>query len=186
MPNAISRRLSAAVCSLAALGAAPGLWGQTPVLEPSQVIEAPADPGPVQAFNQLGASVELEGNRLLLRTSAQIARLFDIDQQGDWNQHSVVMLPQEGYAIWDLALAGDTAVVLAYRPSGEADILGRLYVFRANQPQWNLVQTIDLPDDGVADWVSGSLDFDGKTIAAGASFDSAVYVYRKTAPEPLR
>jgi hypothetical protein len=178
MPKPIFSRLPTALYSLAALCVVPTTWSQTPMLQPSQVIEAPADPGPVENGNRLGSDVELQGNRLLLRTSSHIGRLFDRDSQGDWNQHSVLVVPDQPFQYRKSVLSGDTAVVLAFNASNQEQILGRLYVFRENQPQWNLVQTIELPVIGSSDWVLGSLDFDGKTIAAGAWFNDAVYVYR--------
>src|ERR1044071_6380358 len=114
MPTPIFRRVSAAVCSLVALCAASIAWSQVPVLEPAQVIEAPADPGPVENFNQLGWHVELEGNRLLIGTSSHIARLFEVDAQGQWNQRSIMMLPDGPYRLANFVLFGNTAVALAY------------------------------------------------------------------------
>jgi len=183
MPTPIFRRVSDAVCSLVALCTAAIAWSQIPVLEPAQVIEAPADPGPVENFNHVGWHVELEGNRLLIGTSSHIARLFEVDAQGQWNQGSIMMLPDGPYRLANFVLFGNTAVVLAYNSTNQERILGRLYVFRENAPQWTLVQTIELPSNGLPDWLSGSVDFDGKTIAVGAGFNNSVYVYRQDQTE---
>jgi hypothetical protein len=181
MEKPIFRRLMAALCLPVALCGGIGVASsQPPVREPSQVIEAPADAGPVEEFNNLGVDVELERNRLLLQSSFHIARLYKRSSEGDWDQHSVLVIPEGSYLYRKAALAGDTAVVLAFDPSSPERILGRLYIFRENRPEWTLVQTIDLPALEFPDWVSGSLDFDGKSIAAGAGFDNTVYVYSQT------
>jgi hypothetical protein len=166
------RGFAAALSIVFCLGLAPAAWSQVPVLHPSQIIEAPADPGPIQSPANFARFLSFDGSRALF-SSDTTAYIYRKTASGDWDHRATLVVPDADFRIQNVALAGDTAVLAATNP----DVAGRTYVFRRTVAGWSLIQTINELAGGF-----GILAFDGYTIAlANPSGNGVVLVYSRTA-----
>jgi hypothetical protein len=165
---------SAAAWSIvSSLGLASAAWSQVPVLHPSQVIEAPADPGPIQSPANFARYLAFDGSRALFSSSNNTAYIYRKTASGDWDHRATLVVPDADFRVQNVALAGDTAVLAATN----FDLAGRTYVFRRSVAGWSLIQTINELAGGY-----GILAFDGYTIVlANPSGNGIVFVYSRTA-----
>jgi hypothetical protein len=151
-------------------------WGQTPVLQPSQTIEAPADPGPVTAPESFGGLVSVDHGRLLVGTAE--GYLFRRDRMGDWDHRATLVIPDEGFHYRNAVLRGDTAVIQAQYAVLET-IIDRIYVYRRINGAWSLVQTINDPPEAPGSLAESSMAFDGQTIVLGSYHVNSAFVYSR-------
>lgn len=133
------------------------------------------------AFDSLGASVAIDGNTIVAGANhatvggiRQVGAAYFFSRSGTtWTQQAKIS-PSDG-AIednfgWSAAIVGNTAIVGSITDdTGDIDGHGSAYIF-TNNGTWTETQKItpeNLPEAGA---YSGSLAFDGTTIAVGAFF----------------
>jgi len=156
------------------LAVAATAYADPPILQPSQIIEAPADAGPISEQTYIGYRVSVDGNRMLLASANGL--VYRKDAAGDWDHRATLVLPDEGYDFTHGVIRGDTAVISTVY-AHLADLLGRVYVFQRAHGTWSLVQTIDEPFTGGLQ--DATLAFDGETIALGSAHADTAWVYTK-------
>lgn len=162
---------------LGLIAASPLAFADPPVLQPSQVIEAPADPGPVTAPMSFGGYIDVDGQRLLVsainnNTRQSIGYVYRRGPQGDWDHRATLVIPDEGFRFARGYIRGNTVAILGNYAS--VDLLAsRVYIYRRTNGEWPLVQTItDVPSEI-------SMGFDGKTLVLGSYRANAAYVFTR-------
>jgi hypothetical protein len=179
MNDTVSSRRRAALPLMLCLAACSSLaWSQTPVLQPSETIEAPADAGPVSAPASFGGTVSADHGRLLIGSAE--GYLFRKDRLGDWDHRATLVTPDEGFRYRDAILHGDTAVIQTQYAVLET-IIGRVYVYRRTNGDWSLVQTINDPPEAPGSLAESSIAFDGRTIVLGSYHANSAFVYSRNA-----
>jgi hypothetical protein len=175
--NAVHSRRWAALAAVVCLASVASFASAAPVLQPSQTIEAPADPGPIQTESSIGGRVAIDGDQLLLG-SAQ-GYLYRRDRSGDWNHRDTLLIPDANFQFRRGIVHGNTAVIATLFAHLD-QLTGRLYVYRRVGGAWKLVQSIDEPTDEPGGFAEYGVAFDGKTIVIGAPLNNgAAFVYSR-------
>jgi hypothetical protein len=165
-------------------------WGEVSILTAS-------DPGNDDFF---GHSVAINGDTVVVGADGEngagsnrgAAYVFERNQGGadSWGQVQKLIAADtqdsDAFGI-SVAISGDTVVVGAYKEDGVGNNRGAIYIFERNQDgadNWGEVTKLIASNAEDSDWFGNSVAVSGRTVVAGAPYESsagtsrgAAYIY---------
>jgi hypothetical protein len=181
-----SCRQAAIFLILSSQGFATVAWNAVPTLSPSQIIDAPADMGPIPTPAYFGRELSRDADTTLISGTSNLGSgvcyVYKKNRFGDWEHGDTLIIPDADFTLQDIVVEGNMALITATNKVAA----GRVYVYRRVREGWRFVQRIDPPLNAPGGYAQGALSFDGKTAVVTAPFgDGAAYVYTRNSAGTL-